>query len=127
VISSRAVRRVLFAVALAGAAAIATALYALAADTYVPQTFESYDVSTDEREVTVAFCGSTNERVIFPRAREEDRSVVVDVRVWIARNYFHNGTVHRVTFELAAPLGERAVRDATRRAIPRRAQFLCPG
>jgi len=40
----------------------------LARDTYVPQALESYDLSPDSREVTVAFCGRTNETVIFQRA-----------------------------------------------------------
>ena len=110
-----------------GVILLAIGLYGFARDTYVPQALESYDLSPDSREVAVAFCGSTNETVIFQRAREDDRNVVIDLRLWADRNVFYNGTVHRVSFTLTTPLGDRVVRDATGRAVPRGGQFLCPG
>ena len=112
---------------MAGAAVVAIAVYMFVRDTYVPQALESYDLSADSREVTVEFCGSTNETVIFQRAREDDQTVFIDLRLWAARNVFYNGTAHRVTFTLAKPLGERVVTDANSHPIPRGAQFLCPG
>jgi hypothetical protein len=118
-------RRVLIALAI-GVVAVAIALYMFLRDTYVPEALASYDLSSDSREVTVAFCGSTNETVIFQRAREDDGSVVIDLRLWVARNVFFNGTAHRVTFTLAKPLGDRVVTDGSGRAVPRGAQFLCP-
>ena len=51
-----------------GVILLAVGLYGFAQDTYVPQALESYDLSPDSREVTVAFCGRTNETVIFQRA-----------------------------------------------------------
>jgi hypothetical protein len=118
---------VLVALGTAGAILVAIALYAFVRDTYVPQALESYDLSADARGVTVAFCGATNETVIFQRAREDDRNVVIDLRLWADRSVFYNGTVHRVTFTLTTPLGDRVVTDASGRAVPRGAQFLCPG
>ena len=120
-------RRTLIALGIAGVAVIASALYVFVRDTYVPQTLASYDLSPDSRGVTVAFCGSTNETVIYQRAREDDQSVVIELLLWADRNVFYNGTAHRVVFTLAQPLGDRVVTDATGHAIPRGAQFLCPG
>jgi hypothetical protein len=120
-------RRVLIMSSIVVAAVVASALYLFMRDTYVPEALASYDLSSDSREVTVAFCGSTNESVIFQRAREEDHSVVIDLRLWVARNVFYNGTAHRVTVPLAKPLGDRVVTDANGHLVPRGAQFLCPG
>jgi len=120
-------RRVLIWLGIAGVAVVAIALYLFVRDTYVPEALASYDLSSDSREVTVAFCGSTNESVIFQRAREDDQSVVVDLRLWADRNVFYHGTAHRATFTLAKPLGDRMVTDASGHAVPLRAQFLCPG
>jgi hypothetical protein len=118
---------VLIWLGIAGVSVVAIALYLFARDTYVPEALASYDLSSDSREVTVAFCGSTNESVIFQRAREDDQSVVIDLRLWAARNVFYNGTAHRVTVALAKPLGDRVVTDAKGHLVPRGAQFLCPG
>jgi hypothetical protein len=118
---------VLIPLGIVGAILLAIGLYGVVRGTYVPQTLESYDLSADSRNVTVAFCGSTNETVIFQRAREDDRNVVIDLRLWADRNVFYNGTVHRVTFTLTTPLGDRVVTDATGRTVPRGGQFLCPG
>jgi hypothetical protein len=117
----------LIASGIAGAAVVAIAAYMFARDTYIPQALESYELSADSREVTVAFCGSTNETVIFQRAREDGQSVVIDLRLWAARNVFYNGTAHRVTFALEKPLGGRVVTDASGHAVRRGAEFLCPG
>jgi hypothetical protein len=57
--------------------------------------------------------------VVLQRAREDDRSVVIEVRLWADRNVFYNGKVHRVTFTLASPLGDRVVSDASGRTVPR--------
>ncbi len=83
-------RRVLIWLGIAGVAVVAIALYLFVRDTYVPEALASYDLSSDSREVTVAFCGSTNESVIFQRAREDDQSVVVDLRLWADRNVFYH-------------------------------------
>jgi hypothetical protein len=120
-------RRFLIWLSIAGVAVVAIALYLFVQDTYVPEALASYDLSSDSREVIVAFCGSTNESVIFQHAREDDQSVVIDLRLWAARNVFYNGTAHRVTVSLAKPLGDRVVTDANGHLVPRGAEFLCPG
>jgi hypothetical protein len=120
-------RRAVIWLGIAGVAVVAIALYLFVRDIYVPEALASYDLSSDSREVTVAFCGSTNESVVFQRAREDEQSVVIDLRLWADRNVFHNGTAHRVTVSLAKPLGDRVVTDANGHLVPRGAQFLCPG
>jgi hypothetical protein len=107
--------------------ALAVAASRLITNTYAPRTLESYEASADARVITLSFCGSTAETIFSQQAREDARSVVVDIQLSIAREQFQNGTVHRVTFALGSPLGDRVVRDSNGTVVPHAAQYLCPG
>lgn len=104
---------------------VGVATYVSPADTYVPRP-EAYEVSGDSRQVTVAFCGGNGETVSAQDLREEGQDVVVGIRL---RRYegFQQGGVHRVTFTLRAPLGDRVVRGESGTAVLRTSQFVCPG
>jgi len=95
-------------------------------DTYAPRA-EGYERSANSREITVAFCGGTADTVDARTLREDERTVVVGIRLRMHRDQFEHGTVHRIVFPLTTELGERVVHDEQRSAVPQSSQFLCPG
>jgi hypothetical protein len=88
---------------------------------------EAFELSTDARQITVAYCGSTADRIAAQSVREDDHAVTVSVRMRRERDVFQNGSVVTVTFPLRAPLGSRVVQDEGGTAIPSGRQYLCPG
>jgi hypothetical protein len=118
------------AVAIAGVALTAVVFYGAVwgpnNETYTlrPETFE---LSADAREITVAYCGSTADRIATQSVREDDHAVTLSVRMRRERDVFQNGTAVKVTFPLKAPLGGRVVQDEAGAAIPAGRQYLCPG
>ena len=104
---------------------LAVAVWLSARDTYTPR-LEAYEVSADSGQITVAFCGTTAETVAAQSLRKDDINVVVEIRVRMERGFF-NGTVHKATFALRTPLGNRIVRDASGNPLPHGSQFVCPG
>jgi hypothetical protein len=90
----------------------------------LPETFE---LSADAREITVAYCGSTADRIATQSVREDDQAVTVSVRMRRERDVFQNGSAVKVTFPLTAPLGGRVVQDEAGAAIPSRRPYVCPG
>ena len=114
-----------------GAVALIAVLYAAvwvpnSEPTYTLQP-EAFELSADGREVTVAYCGTTADRIAGQSVREDDRAVTVGVRLRRERNVFQNGTAVKVTFPLKASLGSRIVQDEAGTAIPSGRQYLCPG
>jgi hypothetical protein len=111
------------AVAVIGAVVIAMAMSN--ANTYTPRP-EAYELSADGIHVTVAYCGSTGDTFASQTLREDERSVVVGVRL---RQYqgFQNGTVLRVGYTLRSTLSSRVVQGENGTVVPAGAQFLCPG
>jgi hypothetical protein len=95
-------------------------------DTYTPRP-ETFELSADGREVTIAYCGLTADTVVTRNVHEDDRTVVATVRFRRRREEFQNGTVVKVTFALKAPLGSRTVQDDAGTAISSGRQYLCPG
>jgi hypothetical protein len=95
-------------------------------DTYAPRA-EGYELSANSREVTVAFCGGTADTVDARTLREDERRVVVGIRLRMHRDQFEYGTVHRITFPLRTELGGRVVQDEGGLPVPQGSQFLCPG
>jgi|SRR6478672_9955162 len=123
-------RTAIIAVAIAGVILTAVVFYASVwgpnNETYAlrPETFE---LSADAREITVAFCGSTADRIATQSLREDDHAVTVSVRMRREPDVFQNGTAVKVTYSLNAPLGGRVVQDEAGAAIPSGRQYLCPG
>jgi hypothetical protein len=123
-------RAAIIAVAIAGVVLTAVVFYVAVwepnNETYTlrPETFE---LSADAREITVAYCGSTADRITTQSVREDDHAVTVSVRMRRERDVFQNGTAVKVTFPLKAPLGGRVVQDEAGAAIPSGRQYLCPG
>ena len=95
-------------------------------DTYAPRA-EGYELSANSREITVAFCGGTADTVDARTLREDERMVVVGIRLRMHRDQFEHGTVHRIVFPLKTELGGRVVQDEGGIAVPQSSQFLCPG
>jgi hypothetical protein len=93
-------------------------------DTYTPPP-AGYEVSDNDREVTVGFCGSTSDTIEGRTFGEDDRSVIVGVRLRVHDGFAH-GIAHKVTFELRTPIGDRVVRDSAGNAVPR-GSYVCPG
>jgi hypothetical protein len=93
-------------------------------DTYTPPP-AGYEVSDNDREIRVGFCGSTSDTIEGSTFGEDDRSVIVGVRLR-AHSGFAHGTAHKITFVLRAPIGDRIVRDAGGVAVPR-GSYVCPG
>jgi hypothetical protein len=120
----------IMALAIAAVALIAVVFYATVwgpnngTFTLRPETFE---LSADAREITVAYCGSTADRIAVQSVREDDHAVIVSIRMRQGRDVFQNGTAVKVTFRLKAPLGSRIVQDEAGTAIPSGRQYLCPG
>jgi hypothetical protein len=114
------------AVVIAGVVVLGLALFASVWDTYEPRA-EGYELSANAREITVAFCGGTAETLDARTLREDERSVVVGIRLRVHRDQFGHGTVHRINFPLMTELGSRVVRDQRGNAVSQSQQFLCPG
>jgi hypothetical protein len=114
------------AVAVAGVGGIAVAVYMPIWDTYTPRP-ETYEVSADGAHITVAFCGSNADTIATQAIREDDRSVIVGVRLRQNRKVFQHGTSLKVTFALQGPLLSRVVRDEGGTPVPSGSQYLCPG
>lgn len=110
--------------------AIAVVLYVavrdLNSDMYTPRP-EAFELLANDREITVAYCGSTADTIAAQSVREGAEAVVVSVRLHQKRDMFQNGTVVKVTFQLKAPLGGRTVEDDAGAPIPSGLQYLCPG
>ena len=125
---SRRTTIVVLAIAAIGLIAVVLyyAVWAPNQDTYAPRP-EAFELSADGRGVMAAYCGSTADAVVTQSVREDDRTVVVDVRFRHRREQFQNGTVVKVTFALNAPLGSRTVQDAAGIAISSGRNYLCPG
>jgi hypothetical protein len=123
-------RATIIAVAIAGVILSAVVFYAAVwepnNETYTlrPETFE---LSADAREITVAYCGSTADRIATQSVREDDHAVTVGVRMRRERDVFQNGTAVKVTFPLRAPLGSRMVQDDGGTPIASGRQYICPG
>jgi hypothetical protein len=122
---SRRIGVLLAGVAIVVVAAIALVVYLSSRDIYTPRP-EAYDLSSDGRQITVAFCGSNADTIDAQTLQENDRSVVVGIRLRQNRNVFQHGTAHTVTFTLKASLGNRIVRDGNGTPI-RSGQYVCPG
>lgn len=93
-------------------------------DTYTPPP-AGYEMSDDDREVTVGFCGATSDTIEASTFGEDDRSVVVGVRLRVHPDQFSYGIAHKVTFVLRTPIADRVVRDARGNAVPR-GPYVCP-
>jgi hypothetical protein len=94
-------------------------------DTYTPPP-AGYEMSDNDREITVGFCGSTSDTIEGSTFGEDDRSVFVGVRLRAHRDQFANGTAHKVTFVLRAPIADRVVRDPSGNPVAR-GSYVCPG
>ncbi len=118
------------ALAVAGVALLAAVVYVAVWEpnnetfTLRPETF---DLSADAREINVAYCGSTTDRIAAQSVREDDHTVIVSVRMRRDRDVFQHGTPIKVTFPLKAPLGSRVVQNEAGTAIPFGGQYLCGG
>ena len=93
-------------------------------DTYTPRP-AGYQTSDDDREITVGFCGSTSDTIEGSTFGEDDRSVVVVVRLRVHPDQFSYGIAHKVTFVLRTPIADRVVRDARGNPVPR-GPYVCP-
>ena len=94
-------------------------------DTYTPPP-AGYEVSDNDREITVGFCGITSDTIEGSTFGEDERSVFVGARLRAHRDQFANGTAHKITFVLRTPIADRVVRDVSGNAVPRGA-YVCPG
>jgi hypothetical protein len=123
-------RGAVVALVIAGVGLIAVVFYAAvwqpSDDTHTLRP-EAFELSTDARQITVAYCGSTADQIAAQTVREDDHAVTVSVRMRQERNVFQNGTAVKVTFPLNAPLGSRIVQDEGGTAIVSGRQYLCPG
>jgi len=111
------------AVAVVGAVAVVIAIST--ANTYTPPPV-AYELSADGTHVTVAYCGSSGDTIASQTLREDERSVVVGVRL---RQYqgFRNGTVQKVGYTLRSALSSRILQGENGSVVPAGSQFLCPG
>ncbi len=120
----------IMALAIAGVALIAVVFYAAVwepnNETYTLRP-EAFELSADARQITVAYCGSTADRIAAQSVREDDHAVTVSVRMRRERDVFQNGTAVKVTFPLKASLSSRIVQDEAGTGIPSGRQYLCPG
>jgi hypothetical protein len=119
-------RVLVLAVVTVGIVVLGFALYGSVWDTYTPRA-EGYDLSANSREITVAFCGGTADSVDSRTFREDERRVVVGIRLRMHRDQFEHGTVHRVVFPLRTELDGRVVQDEGGNPVPQSSPFLCPG
>jgi hypothetical protein len=111
------------AVAVVGAVAVVMAMST--SNTFTPRP-EAYELSADGIQVTVAYCGSTGDTIASQTLREDERSVVVGVRLR-QHEGFRNVTVVRVGYTLRSALSSRVVQGENGTAIPAGSQFLCSG
>ena len=94
-------------------------------DTYTPPA-AGYEISDNDREITVGFCGSTSDTIEGSTFGEDDLSVVVGVRLRAHTDQFSYGIAHKVTFVLSAPIVDRVVRGTDGNAVAR-GSYVCPG
>jgi hypothetical protein len=92
-------------------------------DTYTPPP-AGYDVSGNDREITVGFCGSTSDTIEGSTFGEDDRTITVGVRLRVHDGFAH-GIAHKITFALRTPIADRVVRDAAGNSVPR-GTYVCP-
>jgi hypothetical protein len=87
---------------------------------------EAYEISGD-RQLTVYFCGSTADTIVWKIASEDAHGVLVGARMSRNRELFANGVTVTMSVELTAPLGDRVVRTESGKVLGRGKGFLCPG
>jgi hypothetical protein len=114
------------AVVIVGIVVLGLAWYGSVWDAYTPRA-EGYELSANSREITVGFCGGTADTLDGRTLREDERRVVVGIRLRVRRDQFEHGTVHRIVFPLRTELTGRVAQDEGGNVVPQSSQFLCPG